>query len=614
MKLRLLSLTLFAITSLQSYLAHAQKTQAQFQSQLTTHAERSQYKETGRYAEVISLCKQYQTKYPNFVNCIQFGTTPEGRPMMALIASRTGVLNAEQAKQQKLPVVLIQGGIHAGEIDGKDAIFWALRDTLENKAAQGALEKQVVIFVPVFNVDGHERFGPWNRPNQRGPEQMGWRTTAQNFNLNRDYVKADAPEMQAMLKLVNTWDPLAVIDLHVTDGAKFEHDISIQVEPAIAGPEQIRQAGQHLRDAVIADLAQQGSLPQHFYMSFIEEDNPMSGFADNVSTPRFSTGYFQLRNRLGMLVETHSWKDYPTRVRITRNTIISVLDQLARHGKRWREVVLDQDKQASQQAGQLHTLTYKNTSQSRVIDFRGYAYTRTVSDISGALMTRYDENKPQIWRVNLQEHVVPDLQVQLPLAGYIVPVAYAKQVAEKLHQHGIVFEDISQTQNKMELDTFRPTQITFSTKSVEQHQTLKLVGNWKKELRTIPSGSLYVPIQQSKAKLIATLFEPQAEDALVNWGWFNNAFEAKEYMEAYVAEDVARDMLAHHPNLKAEFNALIAKDTRFANDPAARLAFFAKRHSSWDDNYQLYPVMRTDKKPNMYSSIKSNIKPNSKNQ
>jgi murein tripeptide amidase MpaA len=138
--------------------------------------------------------------------------------------------------------MLIQGGIHAGEIDGKDAGFLALREALENKAAAGALDKQVLLFVPVFNVDGHERFGKWNRPNQRGPVEMGWRTTAQNYNLNRDYVKADAPEMQAMLALVNAWDPLAYVDLHVTDGAKFEPDVSIQVEPVHGGDEAARSA------------------------------------------------------------------------------------------------------------------------------------------------------------------------------------------------------------------------------------------------------------------------------------------------------------------------------------------------------------------------------------
>ena len=150
-------------------------------------------------------------------------------------------------------MLLVQGGIHAGEIDGKDAGFLALRQVLDGEAAPGALDKQVLLFVPVFNVDGHERFGAWNRPNQRGPEQMGWRTTAQNYNLNRDYVKADSAEMQAMLALVDEWDPLASVDLHVTDGAKFQHDISIQVEPLHAGDPGLRKVGTALRDGVIGD-------------------------------------------------------------------------------------------------------------------------------------------------------------------------------------------------------------------------------------------------------------------------------------------------------------------------------------------------------------------------
>ncbi len=175
--------------------------------------------------------------------------------MLALIASRSGALSAEAAHKRGLPVILVQGGIHAGEIDGKDAGFLALREVLEGKAAPGALDKQVLVFVPVFNVDGHERFGRWNRPNQRGPEEMGWRTTAQNLNLNRDYVKADAPEMRNMLGLVNQWDPLVYVDLHVTDGAKFEHDISIEAEPIHAGDAELQKAGAVLRDSVLADLA-----------------------------------------------------------------------------------------------------------------------------------------------------------------------------------------------------------------------------------------------------------------------------------------------------------------------------------------------------------------------
>ena len=170
---------------------------------LQTIAEQSGFKKTGRYEEVERLCAGFAKEYPDAVRCEEFGLTPEGRPMLVLIASRSGALTPEVARQRGMPVLLAQGAIHSGEIEGKDAGFLALRQLLDDKAAPGTLKSFVFVFVPVFNIDGHERFGRWNRPNQNGPEEMGWRTTAQNLNLNRDYTKLDAPEMRAMLRLLD---------------------------------------------------------------------------------------------------------------------------------------------------------------------------------------------------------------------------------------------------------------------------------------------------------------------------------------------------------------------------------------------------------------------------
>ena len=561
---------------------------------LSTVSERSGFQATGRYDEVIALCDAYQAAYPKQIRCIDFGTTPEGRPMKALVASNTNAFTPEEARKQGLPVTLIQGGIHAGEIDGKDAGFLALRQVLEGSAAKGALDKQVFIFVPVFNVDGHERFGKWNRPNQRGPVEMGWRTTAQNLNLNRDYLKADAPEMQAMLALVNAWDPLTYVDLHVTDGAKFQHDISIQVEPAYSGDADLRKAGLALRTNVIKDIAKQGSTPQSYYMSFVKQDDPMSGFMDSVSEPRFSTGYFQLRNRMAMLVETHSWKDYPVRVRITRNTVVSVLDQMAKNGKQWQQVAYAADARAAKLGDKPVALSYRTTDKTQMVDFKGYAYTRKPSEISGALMTRYDESKPQVWHVPLREEVVADLEVKAPRAGYIVPAAYAAIVGEKLRQHGVTFRKLDKAVERADVQTFRADNATFGAGTLEGHQRLTLEGKWTAEPRALTAGSLFVPIAQPKARLVVAMFEPQAPDSLVAWGTFNTAFERKEYMEDYVAEDVAREQLAADPAVAVEFQRRLDSDPAFAKDPQARLAFFAKRHSSYDERLNLYPVLRTD--------------------
>ena len=572
---------------------------------LTTTAERSGFLRTGRYDEVIALCEAFARHYPDAVRCQDFGTTPEGRPMKVLVASTSGALTPEAARARGLPVTLVQGGIHAGEIDGKDAGFLALREVLDARASMGAptapldhlLDHQVLLFVPVFNVDGHERFGRWSRPNQRGPEEMGWRTTAQNYNLNRDYVKADTPEMQAMLALINQWDPLAYVDLHVTDGAKFEHDVSIQVEPVHGGDVPLRAVGKALRDGVIARLAAQGALPLAFYPSFVENDNPQSGFEDGAATPRFSHGYLSLRNRLGMLVETHSWRDYPHRVRTTHNAVVAVLELVASHGAPWLAQARAADARALALGGQPVALDYKASDTSRTIAFRGYAYTRTPSEVSGALITRYDDAAPQTWNVPLRDDVQPGRVVTAPKAGYLVPAAHARWVGAKLQQHGVSFNRLAQAQAKARVEAFRADKTELAAGSVEGHQRIGLTGSWNPETQDIAAGALFVPIAQPRARLVMALLEPQAPDALAAWGGFNNAFERKEYMEDYVAEEVARAMLASDPALKAAFEQRMRDDAAFSNSPQARLEFFSRRHSSWDGRYNLYPVLRTDRAP-----------------
>ena len=564
---------------------------------LATHAERTGFAETGRYDEVVALGAGFASRHPAQVRCIEFGRTPEGRPMLALAVTRTGVLDAATARERALPVTLVQAGIHAGEIEGKDAGFLAVRQLLEGEAAPGALERQVLLFVPVVNVDGHERFGEWNRPNQRGPKAMGWRTTAQNLNLNRDYAKAESPEMQAMLALVRAWDPLACIDIHATDGAQFEHDVSIQVEPGHAGDDALRPAGRALRDGVIAALAAHGSLPQPFYMAFDVEADPASGFTDGVSPPRFSTGYFHLRNRFAMLVECHSWKDYATRVRIAHRTSLAVVEQVAAHGAAWRRLAREADERAAALAGTPVPLDWRATERSRLVEFRGYAYARTPSEVSGAPMTRYDETRPEVWRVPLRDDVQPHRQAVAPQAGYLVPPAHAASVGDTLAHHGIASRALASDWPRAPVQTFRADRATWAAQPAEGRLRLSLEGAWRDEPQDVAAGALFVPVAQPLARLAMALLEPEAPDSLVAWGRFNAHYEVKEYMEPYVAEAVAREQLAADPALAQAFARRVAEDAAFAADPVARLDFFHRRHPSWDDRLGLYPVLRLDTLP-----------------
>ena len=561
---------------------------------LATLAELSGYTRTGRYEEVERLCQAYAAKWPQAVRCVEFGRTPEGRPMLALIASRAQGLTPEEAHAHKLPVLLVQGGIHAGEIDGKDAGFLALRELLENKAAHGALDRMALVFVPVFNVDGHERFGRWNRPNQVGPEEMGWRVTAQNLNLNRDYMKADAPEMAAMLRLLNAWDPILYVDLHVTDGSQYQYDVSNLVEPLFTGDPALQPLGRARTDDTNARVAAGGGLPVpfDFYPSLRDGNDPASGFAYSAFPPRFSTGYWALRNRLVMLVETHSWKDYRTRVRVTHNIFVAVADLTAKNGSAWLTATSQADQKARALGGTTMALAYKTTDRHHSIDFKAYAYTRTRSAVSGALALHFDATQPLNWRVPLYDEVVPSIEQIAPTGGYVVPPADVAWLAERLALHGIETRSIKEDLGAQSVEEFRADKVEFSQLPVEGHMTATLSGKWSARERRIFKGSLFIPIAQPKARLVMSLLEPRAPDSFAAWGFFNAYFEQKEYMENYVAEEVARQMLAAHPEVAAEFNERLASDPQFAKDPNARLEFFYRRHASWDERLNLYPVMR----------------------
>jgi hypothetical protein len=328
-----------------------------------------------------------------------------------------------------------------------------------------------------------------------------------------------------------------------------------------------------------------------------------------VSSPRFSTGYFPQRNRFTVLVETHSWKDYATRVRVTRNTIIGLAQLLAQHGERWRELTRQADSAARRLGGTDMVLDFSSgwrepasggrseavgASATELIDFPGYAYTRESSPISGEPVTVYDPKHPQIWRVPFRDRVSPALVVQAPLGGYVVSNGWAEDIGARLAVHGVSFESVRSDTAGARVEAFRARRAQFANAPFEGRMRVQLSGDWQREAQDIAAGALFVPIAQPLARLVMHLLEPQAPDSFAAWGFFNACFEQKEYLEPYVAEQIARSVLTQHPHLEEEFKRKLREDAAFAASPGARLGFFLRRHASWDSQMNLYPVFRVD--------------------
>jgi len=193
--------------------------------ELITTGEKSDWNETAPYAEAVDIARRLERASP-FVKVIDIGTTPEGRTMIGMVVSKDQAFTRAAATLTNKVVILIQSGIHSGEIEGKDTALMLIRDMTVSKKFSGWLDQAIFVVIPVFNVDGHENVSLYHRPSQNGPRVTGLRANAQRLNLNRDYVKGDTLEMRAWLKLFNAWSPDFLIDNHVTDGADFQYDVT----------------------------------------------------------------------------------------------------------------------------------------------------------------------------------------------------------------------------------------------------------------------------------------------------------------------------------------------------------------------------------------------------
>jgi murein tripeptide amidase MpaA len=283
---------------------HAQSESPNVPPEWQTTAEKTDYRKTSTYDETVAYCRRLADASGGLIVYKTYGKSGEGRDLPLLIAAKDKTFTPESARRKGKAVVLIQAGIHAGEIDGKDAGLALLRDIAITKSRLDLLNDVVIVFEPIYNVDGHENSNPFMRINQNGPEEMGFRGNATNLNLNRDYMKADAPETRAWLGLWNEWNPDLFIDCHVTDGADFQYNVTYEyahfqeVSPAVK-----RWMDEHFDGRIVPKVEKEGNLLTH-YVEFAGRE-VTGGIATFIATPRFATGYTPLRNRAGLLIETH---------------------------------------------------------------------------------------------------------------------------------------------------------------------------------------------------------------------------------------------------------------------------------------------------------------------
>ena len=558
----------------------------------TTPAEATRFETTPTYAETHAYLQRLVEAAPEQLRLTRFGVSPEGRDLMLVVAAKDGEFTPAAARASGKEIVLVQAGIHAGEIEGKDAGLMLLRDLTVGAKHANLLDHVILVWLPIFNVDGHENANPHHRINQHGPREMGFRATAQNLNLNRDYMKVDAPEMRDWLAMFNAWLPDLFMDIHTTDGADYQYDLTWYLEEwSPLDPAVKRWQKDAFDRSIFPAFEKKGHLAAP-YLDLVDHRDITKGIGNFGSGPRFSTGYVALRNRAALLVETHMLKPYATRVDATYDLVVSVLQHLDRHPGGLRKVVNAADAHAGAADTQV-SVAFEASKQSVPFELKGYAFTHSSSEVSGDTWVRYDPTQPKTYTLPFFRDLIATDSVRVP-AAYLIPAGWP-QITDKLRQHGIRTERIGHA-TKLSVERYRLGSPDWDEQSFEgRHMLRDFSATTERAEAEFTAGAVLVPMDQPAANVALHQLEPRASDSLLRWGFLDTIFEQKEYADARVAEQLARDMLAKDPALKVTFEAKLAADAGFAKSAQARLAFFYDR-SPWGtvQHLGLYPVVRLD--------------------
>jgi murein tripeptide amidase MpaA len=557
-----------------------------------TPAEVMQLGATPDYAETMSWLRKLVSASPE-LEMISIGRSLQGREIWMVIASADKAFTAAAMRATGKPLLLAHSGIHAGEIDGKDAGLMLLRDMTVAARRSELLEKTNFLFIPILNVDGHERRSAFNRINQRGPKEMGWRTNARNQNLNRDFTKLDTPGVRALIRVFRTWQPDLYLDLHVTDGADYQYDITFGGNGRNGWSPAIGNWIEGVyRPAINSVLIENGHEPGGLIFA-VNGMDMKDGFLSWSGNPRFSNGYGDAIHLPAILVENHSLKPYKRRVLGTYVLMAETLELLAREKDSLRKAIV-QDRERRPQSVPLG-FERDNSAPAQKVPFKGINSERYQGQVSGGEVVR--------WTGRAVTETIPEVFISKPTAlieppiAYIVPQAWS-DVVERIALHGIEVEQIVEPlRTRAEVYRLPGAAIAepsdWTPNPFEGHiridpgePDLQLIET------TFPVGSYRISTDQPQGELLVLMLEPQAPDSFLQWGFFLEIFTRTEYAEAYVLEPLAQKMLDNDAELKNRFQQKLANDEAFAGSQYQRLMWFYEQTPFYDKQYLLYPVAR----------------------
>lgn len=551
----------------------------------TTLFEKSQGTETPIYQEVISFYEQLAETHTS-IAIYSLDDTDSGEPLHLVTFNPNRTFESEFSSDRKEQVVLINNGIHPGESDGIDASMLLMRDFADGKIKAPA--NTIIAVIPIYNIGGALQRNSTSRTNQNGPKEYGFRGNARNYDLNRDFIKADTKNALAFSKIFTKLHPTVFIDNHVSNGADYQYTLThlFTQHNKLGG-----SLGNYLHTSLMPRLEDSLATNKWDITPYVNVFNstPEKGFSQFFDSPRYSTGYTTLFNTLGMMVETHMLKPYKQRVEGTyqlMKDMIAIVDADTEIINNLKKV-----QQASYAAGSDYPLAWEiDTSKTTTLDFKGYEAKMIPSDITGAQRLKYNTDKPFTKDVNYQNYFKPTAFVTIP-EQYIIPQGYWP-VMERLKANNIKFDRVKKdtiiqaTVYKIEdyktrQQAYEGHYLHYNTSTTATLEEVKLF-----------KGDYMVSTKQNGVRYLLETLEPTAVDSFFNWNFFDTILQQKEGFSPYVWEDRALQLLEENPELKATFELKKEEDSDFKNNWYAQLDWLHKQSPNYEFSHLRYPIVR----------------------
>ena len=539
------------------------------------------------YNQAIAFYQKLATEHTGTFRFTEHGGTDAGKPLHLGIVSKNGWFTPDEVRENGGIVLFVNNGIHPGEPVGIDATMMLVRDMLENNGRTVLPDNVVLVFIPVYNIGGALNRGPYSRANQVGPNEYGFRGNAQNLDLNRDFIKADSKNALTFNKVYSTWLPEIFIDNHTTNGADYQHAITLIATQhnKLGGPLSKFQQ-ENLLPALYADMESNGwpMIPYVFHRG-----TPDGGIRDFLETPRYSSGYAALHHSLSFITEAHMLKPYQDRVSSIYQFMKSTLGYASANAEAITEVV----RQQRFFMGHLTHLSINwrlDETRSEPLMFKGYQADTVKSEVTGLDRLVYDRSKPWEKEIPYQKFYRMSDSVEVPKA-YIVPQGYHK-VIERLQANGVQMRPLTQD-SSIAVRHYKITDYQTIGSPFEGHylhfgvQTEEISREW-----TFREVDMVILTDQPARRYIVETLEPRAPDSFFAWNFFDSILRQKEGFSDYIFEDLAAELLKNDAQLRADFQKRRSEDSTFAASSRAQLDFIYKRSPYYEPAHNLYPVAR----------------------